>query len=266
MEAVFGLPFELVVPDLLFERELRGHGGDDLVRRGLRVAELDGKGVARALGYRDREPSLSLVDRLSRSAVGARPDDRGHRGRSAYSILRAQGDRRSSAVPAAASRGKQATSTLGPARHDLISQYVRVGFNHAEALRHNQSLGKGGRADFGATTLGVFTGGDPPIAVSAPGAAGGPPARWKRCDATARPSRASGCRVTSSWTRTSSRIWRTSRPASRSSRPRRSSTKRRPPARSRSGRPRSGRYGKWSRSRSGCATARAPRRHHPGDP
>ena len=69
MEAVFGLPLELVVPDLLFERELRGHGGDDLVRRGLRVAELDGKGVARALGYRDREPSLSLVDSFALALV-----------------------------------------------------------------------------------------------------------------------------------------------------------------------------------------------------
>ena len=62
VEAVFGLPFEFVVPDLLYERELRVHGGEDLRKRGLRVEELDGKGVARALGYRGRETSLSLVD------------------------------------------------------------------------------------------------------------------------------------------------------------------------------------------------------------
>ena len=60
--AVFGLPVEFVVPDLLYERELRQHGGEELRELGLRVEELDGSGVMRALGYRGREPSLSLVD------------------------------------------------------------------------------------------------------------------------------------------------------------------------------------------------------------
>ena len=60
--AVFGLPVEFVVPDLLYERELRENGGEDLRELGLRVEELDGPGVVRALGYRVREPSLSLVD------------------------------------------------------------------------------------------------------------------------------------------------------------------------------------------------------------
>ena len=53
---------EFVVPDLLYERELRQHGGEDLRELGSRVEELDGPGVVRALGYRVREPSLSLVD------------------------------------------------------------------------------------------------------------------------------------------------------------------------------------------------------------
>ena len=61
VEAVFGLPVEFVVPDLLYERELRQHGGEELRELGLRVEELDGPGVVRALGYRVREPSLSLV-------------------------------------------------------------------------------------------------------------------------------------------------------------------------------------------------------------
>ena len=62
IQAVFGLPFELVVPDLLYERELRRYGGDDLLARGLRVVELEGNGVVRALSYRRRRPALSLVD------------------------------------------------------------------------------------------------------------------------------------------------------------------------------------------------------------
>ena len=71
VEAVFGLPFEFVVPDLLYERELREHGGEDLRKRGLRVEELDGKGVVQALGYRGREPSLSLVDSFALALVVA---------------------------------------------------------------------------------------------------------------------------------------------------------------------------------------------------
>lgn len=62
VEAVFSLPVEFVVPDLLYERELRQHGGEELRELGLRVEELDGPGVVGALGYRVRESSLSLVD------------------------------------------------------------------------------------------------------------------------------------------------------------------------------------------------------------
>ena len=79
VEAVFGLPFAFVVPDLLSERELRQHGGEDLRKRGLRVEELDGQGVTRAIGYRVREPSLSLVDSFAlalASANGWTPADR----------------------------------------------------------------------------------------------------------------------------------------------------------------------------------------------
>ena len=47
VEPVFRLPFEFTVPDLLYERELREHGGPDFVRLGLRVEELDGDGVSR---------------------------------------------------------------------------------------------------------------------------------------------------------------------------------------------------------------------------
>ena len=60
--AVFDLPLVFVVPDLLYERELRPYGGAGLLRRGLEVAELDGDGVDRALSFRRRRSSLSLAD------------------------------------------------------------------------------------------------------------------------------------------------------------------------------------------------------------
>ena len=62
LDAAFRMPFEFAVPDLLYERELKDHGGDGLCRRGLRVSELDGDGVARALRYRRDWPALSLSD------------------------------------------------------------------------------------------------------------------------------------------------------------------------------------------------------------
>ena len=62
VEATFRLPFEFTVPDLLYERELREHGGPEFVGLGLRVEELDGDGVSLALGYLRRRRSLSLPD------------------------------------------------------------------------------------------------------------------------------------------------------------------------------------------------------------
>ena len=62
LEASFHLPFRLVVPDLLYEQELKGHGGNEPIRLGLSVEELDGEGVTRALAYRQQTPALSLPD------------------------------------------------------------------------------------------------------------------------------------------------------------------------------------------------------------
>ena len=62
VEPAFRLPFEFTVPDLLYERELKAHGGRDLIRLGLRVEELNGDEVSIALGYLRRRRSLSLPD------------------------------------------------------------------------------------------------------------------------------------------------------------------------------------------------------------
>ena len=62
LEASFRLPFRFVVPDLLYERELKNYGGDELIKLGLVVEELDGDGVSLALAYRQQAPALSLPD------------------------------------------------------------------------------------------------------------------------------------------------------------------------------------------------------------
>ena len=62
LEPVFRLPFEFAVPDLLYELELKDHGGPMLIDMGLRVNELDGAAVTLALAYRRERSSLSLPD------------------------------------------------------------------------------------------------------------------------------------------------------------------------------------------------------------
>lgn len=62
LEASFSLAFRFVVPDLLYERELKNWGGTDLIRLGLVIEQLDGDGVRLALAYREHMPALSLPD------------------------------------------------------------------------------------------------------------------------------------------------------------------------------------------------------------
>lgn len=62
LEASFRLPFEFAVPDLLYKNELKDYGGEDLIRLGLCIEELDGNGVTRALAYRQRAQALSVPD------------------------------------------------------------------------------------------------------------------------------------------------------------------------------------------------------------
>ena len=60
--ASFRSAFRFVVPDLLFERELKNWVGADLIRLGLVIEQLDSNGVSLALAYRKRAPALSLPD------------------------------------------------------------------------------------------------------------------------------------------------------------------------------------------------------------
>lgn len=62
LEAVFSLPYNLAVPDVLYHDEMAGEWGDRLVSLGLRVEELSAAGVSRALGFRSARPVLSVPD------------------------------------------------------------------------------------------------------------------------------------------------------------------------------------------------------------
>jgi len=56
LDSCFKLPFEFVVPDLLYKRELAGFGGPKLVKLGLRVEELGGDEVTIAQTVRTACP------------------------------------------------------------------------------------------------------------------------------------------------------------------------------------------------------------------
>lgn len=62
LEALFQLPFEIGVPDVMFEREIKTWSGPDLRVMGLQVLTLEPDDVACAQDYRTREPRLSLPD------------------------------------------------------------------------------------------------------------------------------------------------------------------------------------------------------------
>jgi predicted nucleic acid-binding protein len=62
LEAVFALPHEFAVPDVLYDREMRGEWGERLVALGLQVAEVSAEGVGNALRYRQIRASLSVAD------------------------------------------------------------------------------------------------------------------------------------------------------------------------------------------------------------
>ncbi|MBV8819033.1 MAG: hypothetical protein JO022_11800 [Acidobacteriaceae bacterium] len=62
LEAVFALPHEFAVPDVLYDRELRGQWGERLLALGLQVVEVSSQGVRNALRYRQHRALLSVVD------------------------------------------------------------------------------------------------------------------------------------------------------------------------------------------------------------
>lgn len=62
LEAVFALPHEFAVPDVLYDREMRDEWGERLLALGLQVVEVSEQGVGNALRYRQQRSALSVAD------------------------------------------------------------------------------------------------------------------------------------------------------------------------------------------------------------
>jgi predicted nucleic acid-binding protein len=67
LEPVFSLPDRLVVPDYLYQKELKDYNGEQLCEMGLVVAELSPVSVERAENYRKISRALSLSDSFALS-------------------------------------------------------------------------------------------------------------------------------------------------------------------------------------------------------
>lgn len=72
LRASFRLKAEFVVPDLLYERELRESGGAELLQLGLRVETLAEGEVESAQAYRRTNPRLALPDTFALALAKSR--------------------------------------------------------------------------------------------------------------------------------------------------------------------------------------------------
>ncbi|WP_422035521.1 hypothetical protein [Reyranella sp.] len=72
LDSCFQLPIQLVVPDLLYARELADFGGPELIKHGLVVEELTAGELAIAQEVRNGHPKLSLPDAFAYSLASAR--------------------------------------------------------------------------------------------------------------------------------------------------------------------------------------------------
>lgn len=71
IEHVFALPYRFVVPDALYEKEIKDYGGERLVALGLEVRTLTGAQVAEAQRLRSLERRISIHDSYTLSLAKA---------------------------------------------------------------------------------------------------------------------------------------------------------------------------------------------------
>ncbi len=71
IENIFALPFRFIVPDALYENELKGYGGERLVALGLEVRSLTGEQVSEAQRLRALERRISIHDSYALSLAKA---------------------------------------------------------------------------------------------------------------------------------------------------------------------------------------------------
>lgn len=72
LEPCFRLPYEFVVPDVLYKRELAEFGGPALVARGLRIEELTGIELLSVQAVRRENVGLSVPDAYAFTLADAR--------------------------------------------------------------------------------------------------------------------------------------------------------------------------------------------------
>ncbi len=71
IERIFALPYRFVVPDALYDKELRGYGGERLLALGLEVRSLTGEQVREAQRLRTMERKISIHDSYALSLAKA---------------------------------------------------------------------------------------------------------------------------------------------------------------------------------------------------
>lgn len=67
LERIFALPYRFVVPDRLYESEIRDYGGERLLALGLQVRPLSGEQLAEAQRFRALERRISIHDSFALS-------------------------------------------------------------------------------------------------------------------------------------------------------------------------------------------------------
>lgn len=67
LEHIFALPFRVVVPDALYEKEIREYGGERLLALGLQVRSLSGEQLTEAQRLRTLERRISIHDSFALS-------------------------------------------------------------------------------------------------------------------------------------------------------------------------------------------------------
>jgi len=72
LEQVFTLPYEFVVPDVLYKRELENYEGPRLLELGLRVEPLNNQEVEEAIRFRLHQSKLSVPDSFALSLAKSR--------------------------------------------------------------------------------------------------------------------------------------------------------------------------------------------------
>jgi len=71
IEHVFALPYRFIVPDALYEQELKDYGGERLIAKGLQVRTLTGEQVQEAQRLRTLERRISIHDSYALSLAKA---------------------------------------------------------------------------------------------------------------------------------------------------------------------------------------------------